>query len=149
MCTYGILLACGGQLKSEIGILKYPATETNYDHRTNCAWTIETNSTEVLNVTFTKFNLEGSRECQYDFLQIHDGRNTASHSLGRFCGQSLPNGNGVILSTSNVLYLWFRSDHSVAKTGFEFNWTSIEPGKYLKKKHRIHSKNSFISRYFS
>lgn len=64
------LLACGGQLKAEEGTLKYPLTESNYNHRVSCAWTIETNSSRVLRITFTRFNLETSRECQYDFLQV-------------------------------------------------------------------------------
>lgn len=51
-----------------------------------------------------------------------------AHSFGRFCGDTPPN-NGTIISTNNILYLWFRSDYSVANKGFELNWTSIEPGK--------------------
>jgi cubilin len=58
--------------------------------------------------------------------QIHDGRSSASHMIGRFCGTTLPKG-GNIISTHNSLYLWFRSDNSTAHEGFELTWDSIDP----------------------
>lgn len=79
-------------------------------------------------VTFTKFNLEHSHECRFDWLQIHDGRSSASYVIGRFCGTDFPKG-GNIISTQNMLYFWFRSDNSTNNVGFELNWTSIPPGK--------------------
>lgn len=71
-CAVGLssVLACGGQLKAQEGILKYPLINGTYQHRVNCAWVIETNITKVLNVTFIYFDLETSRECEYDFLQV-------------------------------------------------------------------------------
>lgn len=83
---------------------------------------------ESIAVTFTKFNLERSHECRFDWLQIHDGRSSASYVIGRFCGTDLPKG-GNIISTQNMLYFWFRSDNSTSNVGFELNWTSIPPGK--------------------
>ncbi|RZC32589.1 cubilin, partial [Asbolus verrucosus] len=119
--------ACGGRLQTESGVLIFPSgIFQNYGNSISCAWTIETNVSNVLNITFKRFNVESSRTCQYDWLQIHDGKNTLARSIGRFCGHNLPNG-GVIISTHNIVYLWFRSDHSVSGEGFELNWTSIVP----------------------
>lgn len=61
--------ACGGVLTGLSGTLKYPPSD-NYPHNSRCAWLIRTNMTQVLNVTFTKFNLEGSNECRFDWLQV-------------------------------------------------------------------------------
>lgn len=47
--------------------------------------------------------------------------------LNRFCGQTLPNGNGTIISSHNTLYLWFHSDNSISHEGFTFHWDSIDP----------------------
>ncbi|KAJ3659671.1 hypothetical protein Zmor_011346 [Zophobas morio] len=127
--------ACGGQLTSENGTLAFPSVQFQaYGHALSCAWTIETNVTKVLNVTFLSFSVEESPACRYDWLQIHDGKNTLSRSIGRFCGHNLPNG-GTIITTHNVVYLWFRSDHSVASRGFNLTWTSIVPycGEELKE----------------
>jgi hypothetical protein len=55
--------------------------------------------------------------------QIHDGRSAGAHILGRYCS-SIPN----ITSTHNKIYLWFRSDHSNARSGFALTWNSTDPG---------------------
>ncbi|XP_050561143.1 cubilin-like [Spodoptera frugiperda] len=118
--------SCGGVLDNEEGSIVYPLTNTTYNHNSQCAWVIHTAPDKVINVTFSKFNLEASPECVYDFLQIHDGRKSASQLIGRFCGNNYPNG-GNIVSSHNNLYFWFHSDKTVAKDGFALHWTSIKP----------------------
>ena len=100
-----------------------------YHNNARCAWLIRVNVTQVINVTFTKFSVEPGaiqNDCRFDWLQIHDGRSSANHMIGRFCGSALPN-NGNIISTHNVLYLWFRSDNATAHEGFSLTWKAIEP----------------------
>uniref|UniRef100_A0A0P6JSL8 Putative fibrillin n=1 Tax=Aedes aegypti TaxID=7159 RepID=A0A0P6JSL8_AEDAE len=134
--------SCGGVLDSLTGDLTYPVGNGTYNHNARCAWLILTNHTKVLNVTFTKFNLENplqNRECKYDWLQIHDGKTSAAHNIGRFCGNTLPKG-GNIMSTHNFLYLWFRSDNSTAHDGFSLHWDSIDPicgGELSVKSHGV------------
>ncbi|XP_055528454.1 cubilin homolog [Wyeomyia smithii] len=138
----GTSRACGGILDSFSGVLRYPLDNGTYNHNARCAWLIRTNHTKILNVTFTQFHLEGSistGECKFDWLQIHDGKTSAAHNIGRFCGNTLPNG-GNLLSTHNFLYLWFRSDNSTAHDGFELNWMSIDPvcgGEITVKSHGV------------
>ncbi|XP_041982769.1 cubilin-like [Aricia agestis] len=117
---------CGGVLNSEEGSITYPLSNHSYINNARCAWVIHTAPNKVINVTFTKFNLEFHTQCHYDFVQIHDGRSSASQLIGRFCGTDLPNG-GNIISSHNNLYFWFRSDSTVAKTGFSLHWTSVPP----------------------
>ncbi|XP_061386037.1 cubilin homolog [Musca vetustissima] len=116
---------CGGVLFGQTGQLKYPPGSL-YDHNSQCAWIIRTNESMVLNVTFHRFELEDATECRFDWLQINDGRSAAAQILGRFCGTHLPLGGNIISSTNN-LYLWFRSDNSTSKEGFELEWNSIPP----------------------
>lgn len=123
-----LFLACGGKLEHLDGVLQFPLEPSEqYNHALSCAWVIQTNSTKVLNITFTRFDLEDSAECQFDWVQIHDGRNSAAHNIGRFCGSQLPKG-GNIITTTNSVYIWFRSDTRLAKHGFSLNWTTIDPG---------------------
>lgn len=119
--------SCGGVRRDESGTISYPDSTSEYHHNSKCAWLIKTNHTKVLNITFTKFQIEASPECSFDWLQIHDGRSSASHTIGRFCGSLLPNG-GNIISSHNQIYLWFRSDNTNALEGFELSWESIDPG---------------------
>ncbi|XP_013175197.1 PREDICTED: cubilin-like [Papilio xuthus] len=117
---------CGGVLNHEEGSIIYPLSNATYSHNARCAWVIHTIPEKVINVTFSKFNLESSPDCLYDFLQIHDGRSSASQLIGRFCGSQFPKG-GNIVSSHNNLYFWFRSDQSIAKDGFALHWTSTNP----------------------
>lgn len=78
-----ILTACGGLRNFPSGTIKYPPAESKYPHNAKCAWLIKTNLTQVLNITITKFELEYSRECRFDWLQVHDGRSSASHMIGK------------------------------------------------------------------
>ncbi|XP_055842375.1 cubilin homolog isoform X2 [Episyrphus balteatus] len=116
---------CGQFIAAEQGNLKYPLTSL-YNHNTKCSWVIRTNETKVLNITFANFDFEDSVDCRFDWLQIHDGQTVASQLIGRFCGSTAPLG-GHIITTTNSIYLWFKSDNSTAKAGFELFWTSIDP----------------------
>lgn len=62
--------ACGGVLNSFNGTLKFPHDSNTYLHNSRCAWLIKTDEDKVLNVTFTQFHLEHSRECRFDWLQV-------------------------------------------------------------------------------
>ncbi|KAL9700067.1 hypothetical protein quinque_003508 [Culex quinquefasciatus] len=138
----GASRACGGILDSYSGTLRYPVDNGTYNHNARCAWLIKTNYTKILNVAFTRFDLENSvssSECKFDWLQIHDGKTSAAHNIGRFCGNKLPK-DGNLMSTHNFLYLWFRSDNSSAHGGFELHWDSIDPvcgGEIAVKSHGV------------
>lgn len=61
---------CGGVSRNPVGHLEFPIGGNVYQHGLSCAWVLITNSSLVLNVTFTRFNLEQSTDCKYDFLQV-------------------------------------------------------------------------------
>ncbi|XP_070174131.1 cubilin-like [Littorina saxatilis] len=118
---------CGGYLRADSGSFSYPRTQgANYTHSISCAWQITTSSDKILMVTFPRFSVEAHPQCNFDFLQIHDGPSASSHMIGKYCGNQAPNG-GTINSTHNQLYFWFKSDASVASSGFTVSWTSADP----------------------
>jgi cubilin len=120
--------SCGGRLDGESGTLRYPhTTGQSYDHNVNCAWVITTSPNKIMSLWVVRFNLEAHDNCGYDFLQINDGPDASSNVIGKYCGDAFPNG-GTINSTHNQLYLWFRSDASVASDGFVISWSSGLPG---------------------
>lgn len=119
---------CGGFLTQEVGRLRYPASPgTQYSHGRNCAWVITTTWGKVLNLTFNEFHLEGSHDCQFDFLLIKDGGDDTAPTIGRYCGTDMPNTTGIIVTTHNQVYLYFRSDVSVAGDGFNLRWNTTDP----------------------
>ncbi|XP_057337332.1 cubilin-like isoform X2 [Microplitis mediator] len=140
--------ACGGVIRDLSGTLTYPSSGVTYGHGLSCAFILATNNSLVLNVTFTKFDLESTPGCRHDFLQIHDGGNAGSHQLGRFCGNNLPL-NGNIISTHNSVYLWLHTDNSISRTGFSLYWNSIKPvcGGLLDSEHGTISSPGSPGRY--
>ncbi|EDV46242.2 cubilin homolog [Drosophila erecta] len=118
--------SCNGMLSAQSGRLRYPPEGTGYEHNAQCAWVIRTSESLVVNVTFNSFDVEDSTECRFDWLQINDGRSAAAQIIGRYCGNHLPHG-GNIISSGNQLYLWFRSDNSTAREGFDLTWNSRQP----------------------
>jgi cubilin len=71
-CSCSLVSAvCGGDLFGLSGRLQYPhSSSIEYGHNVNCAWRITTNTTKVLQLNFTKFDIEHSPSCQFDFLQV-------------------------------------------------------------------------------
>ena len=113
-------LVCGGHFNGDAGEIDYPLGDmTNYAHNQSCSYVITTSANKVINITFLEFHLEGSRDhCRYDWLQIHDGRDSTARIIGRFCGtQSPPN----FVSTTNRVYMWMRTDHSVSHAGIVYH----------------------------
>ncbi|KAM4718445.1 cubilin [Anableps anableps] len=117
---------CGGQLTDPAGSFSYPNNpgHDEYDHLVSCTWVVRTNPNKVLRITFPFFHLESSTNCNFDFLQIHDGNSPSAYILGKYCGQNNPQ---ELFSSHNSLYFWFRSDHSNNAGGFRIVWESQDP----------------------
>uniref|UniRef100_A0A3Q1IYA9 Uncharacterized protein n=1 Tax=Anabas testudineus TaxID=64144 RepID=A0A3Q1IYA9_ANATE len=117
---------CGGFLSSPEGSFSYPNTpgHDQYDHEVSCAWVIRVDGSKIVRITFPFFQLENSANCNFDFLQIHDGDSASAHMLGKYCGQNNP---AELYSSHNSLYFWFRSDHTINAGGFTVAWQSQDP----------------------
>ena len=70
---------------------------------------------------FNAFELEPHQECTYDHVEIFDGDDSASRTLGKFCGAKVPE---PIVTSSNKMYMTFYSDASVQRKGFHATHTA-------------------------
>lgn len=70
-------------------------------------------------LTFHSFSIEPN----YDFLYIYDGFDSSTQLIGSFQDSKLPE---KIESTSNFMYLAFRSDGSVSYTGFHLEYKGTQ-----------------------
>jgi spore germination protein YaaH/PKD repeat protein len=98
----------------------------NYFNKSDYTFTIAPTGATQVTLEFPVFDIEAGSgaECNYDYLEIFDGPNTGSSSLGKFCNTT---GNpGFIASTGNALTLHFHSDGATVKAGFEGVWNCIE-----------------------
>ncbi|XP_061268604.1 CUB and sushi domain-containing protein 2 isoform X3 [Bos javanicus] len=107
---------CGGDLTGPSGVILSPNYPEPYPPGKECDWKVTVSPDYVIALVFNIFNLEPG----YDFLHIYDGRDSLSPLIGSFYGSQLP---GRIESSSNSLFLAFRSDASVSNTGFVIDYT--------------------------
>lgn len=83
---------------------------TKYRSNVDCRWNLSSNT--LLQLHFASFKTYSSA----DYLTIYDGGSTSAPLIGRFSGSSLPS---PIASSSNKLYMQFRSDGSGQDYGFK------------------------------
>uniref|UniRef100_A0A8C8AY99 CUB and Sushi multiple domains 2 n=1 Tax=Otus sunia TaxID=257818 RepID=A0A8C8AY99_9STRI len=107
---------CGGILTGPAGVILSPQYPEPYPPGKECDWKLTVSPDYVIALVFNTFSLEPG----YDFLHIYDGPDSLSPLIGSFYGSQLPER---IESSSNSLFLAFRSDASVSNTGFVIDYT--------------------------
>ncbi|XP_019641565.1 PREDICTED: CUB and sushi domain-containing protein 2-like [Branchiostoma belcheri] len=115
---------CGGNLTAPSGgPLTSPNYPGNYGNNENCEWLITVPEGSIIRLTFDSFHTEKG----YDFLTIYDGASDNATEIKRLTGyhpQISP-----IISTSNTLFLRFRSDGKKSRQGFQFSYISSTAGQ--------------------
>ncbi len=77
----------------------------------------------VIRVTFVRFALESSLQCQKDFLSVYDGSDTAAELIGSYCGTEIP--PQFVGQNNGSLTFRFHSDDSVNDWGWKA-WVSCD-----------------------
>ncbi|XP_067928524.1 bone morphogenetic protein 1-like [Watersipora subatra] len=106
---------CGGLIEKEQGFLSSPNYPDDYRPNKDCIWKIQVPESFTVAVEFQSFEIENHDSCVYDFLEFRDGYDDEARVIGKHCGYKIPQG---IKSTSNILWVRFKSDGSVQKPGF-------------------------------
>ncbi|KAG8041034.1 hypothetical protein G9C98_002022, partial [Cotesia typhae] len=118
--------ACGGHLMATSEV-KYIYSHVrygthNYDHRTDCDWTIEAPIGKNVHLSFLSFQLEYEEDCAYDFVEIYSGLDASSPSYGKFCDSNITD----IVSMNEALLIRFRSDDTVSNKGFTAAYVAVD-----------------------
>eukprot|EP00794_Sanderia_malayensis_P003246 gene3246-3727_t len=115
---------CGGTIKSRTGVISSPGYPSVYPPSKDCEWKVQARSHYRLELSFTSFSLPAasSSGCS-DYLQIRNGTDSTSPSLGKYCGTRLP---APVSSMSNSMYLKFHSDASTnLYHGFQASYKAV------------------------
>ena len=87
--------------------------------------TIAPPGSNQIDLNFTFFDVEspssGSSTCDYDYLEIFDGPNTSSPSLGQYCN-TLTGSPGTLTTSSGAVTILLYSDPGVEESGFAMDW---------------------------
>ncbi|KAI8767433.1 mucin-like protein, partial [Biomphalaria glabrata] len=106
---------CNSTIRDSSGMLTSPGYPHEYENNVFCEWRITTNVSNGLYISFYDMSLEAHVTCVWDYVDIYEESLSGSKSLGRFCGNALPN---YLQSSSNSLRVVFRTDGSVTSKGF-------------------------------
>ncbi|CAJ0938659.1 unnamed protein product [Ranitomeya imitator] len=90
----------------------------------------------VLN--FTTMDVYKSSFCGYDYIEVRDGYWKNSPSLGKFCGDKLPE---VLTTTDSRMWIEFRSSSNWVGKGFSAIYEAICGGEIHKDSGQIQSPN--------
>lgn len=99
----------------------------NYGDQERITYLVRPNNATTITLNFKHFDLEGTPEKPYDYLDIYDGENVNGQYMGRFTGNKAP---GEIIARSGAVFMEFRSDCQVNESGWhiEYNSRSRNPG---------------------
>ncbi|XP_039285883.1 procollagen C-endopeptidase enhancer 1 isoform X2 [Nilaparvata lugens] len=117
--------ACGGILKSLSGTIQSPQSaneQGKYPHNMYCVWEVAAPAGYVIQLTWSHFSLEETRNCALDYVVVSDNSSadgSSANILGRYCGRSLP---PQMISKDNFMKVIFISDVTVAREGFSANY---------------------------
>ncbi|XP_035691341.1 tolloid-like protein 2 [Branchiostoma floridae] len=87
------------------GTIKSPGFPDNYPSPSTCRWKILVPAGKRIRLVFNSFNVEKQADCTYDYLQIHDGGADSARSMGRFCGENVPE---PLITSGNMAFLYFK-----------------------------------------
>ena len=115
---------CGGKLTSTTGAISSPNYPSNYPNEAECAWNVKIPQTgenydDHIIFSFDFMDVEWGLDCWADVVEIFDGKDSSSTSLGTFCGQDIP--PDTMTSGLNG-YVKFTSDSSITGKGFHLTF---------------------------
>ena len=108
------------EVSETINTPNYPS---NYPNNKQCSWKITGPIRTKIQIQNFFYDLEPNSACRYDYLKIYDGPSSSSNRNALLCGDS-SFGEGMT-SSSNTLFLEFRSDSSSTYKGFQLYYTII------------------------
>ncbi|XP_061187597.1 uncharacterized protein LOC133195693 [Saccostrea echinata] len=117
---------CGGIFEEErTGIIRVPSQSgTQYAPFLNCRWEITAKVDERITLVSNEWAVEESPGCTWDYLEIRDGSENISASIGKFCGYHPLR----LITESNRVFLYFVSDGSFQDWGFQLSFKTVPKG---------------------
>ncbi|MFO7789368.1 MAG: glycosyl hydrolase family 18 protein [Bacteroidales bacterium] len=96
-----------------------------YYNNSDYTFTIAPTGATQVSLEFLSFDIEAGSgsACDYDYIEIFDGPDTASSSFGKFCNTT--GSPGLITSSGNALTVHFHSDGATVNEGFEAVWDCV------------------------
>ena len=88
----------------------------------DCNYLITVAPNKIIRFTFRKLDLEYSANCDYDYIEVYDNTN------GRRNKYCQPGEYEDFFSSGRSLMMYFYTDESTRRGGFQIEWKALTPG---------------------
>ncbi|KAM4705286.1 LOW QUALITY PROTEIN: cubilin [Rhinophrynus dorsalis] len=107
---------CGGNFTDTEGFILSPQWPKPYTGTKQCIYIVRQLPNEKINLRFTSLELESTSGCSLTHIEVRDGYTEMAALIGRYCNSTIP---APISSSSNTLWIKFKSDISVTTSSFK------------------------------
>uniref|UniRef100_A0A8C3I7Z9 Cubilin n=1 Tax=Chrysemys picta bellii TaxID=8478 RepID=A0A8C3I7Z9_CHRPI len=106
---------CGGNYTNSGGVIMSPYWPNPYINNRQCIYIIRQPPHEKIYLNFTHMELESHSGCSWNYIEVRDGDSEMSSIINKFCDSTF---HSPITSSSNSLWIKFKSDVSVQRASF-------------------------------
>lgn len=118
---------CGGIFTKESGSILSPMDGDTYEHNLLCEWKIQLPIGEKIYLEWREFDIESSKPCRFDYIEIFEGSNSDAPLLGKYCGDSKPPSQ---VLDSNEALIVFNTDFTMSGKGFKLDYNTYCGGEF-------------------
>ncbi|CAL1547142.1 unnamed protein product [Lymnaea stagnalis] len=121
---------CGGEQRGDTGIITSPRYPTDYPNDAECSWTIIADPKKIIDLRFSKIDLDGYGNSCPDYINVYDGDSPRATLITKLCRQKTSSELQAIKirSTGNKIHITFTSNGFNTGKGFQANyWTHVCP----------------------
>ncbi|NXH11671.1 CUBN protein, partial [Bucco capensis] len=129
--------SCGGNYTDSEGVIMSPFWPNPYINNRQCIYIIRQPEEEKVHLNFTHMELESHPGCSSSYIEVRDGDSEMSPFISKFC-HSLQSPMSPITSTSNTLWIKFKSDAFVQRASFRALY-QVACGGFLSGAGTLHS----------
>jgi len=113
-------LGCGGQLRSNMGLISTPRYPNSYPHYSHCEWRIILHPGSAISLLIEDMDVESLSSCYYDSVKIYSGIKMPNQSPEKvLCGEQK---NELIQLEMSEATIAFDSDSSNSGRGFRISF---------------------------
>lgn len=111
------------KLESASGSIASYEYPLKYQNNVQCVWIIKTTSSSyIFKIKFDFMDIESSPDCQNDYVEVRDGPLSVGKSLGKFCGNKIPDS---FKSSENGIYVEFKTNGAGRFGGFKLTYEQV------------------------
>lgn len=116
------MTGCGGLVSTASGAIASPNFPHPYPANVQCEYVVSVARGSRIVAHFVTLELDELPQCPLDYVELFDGNDQHSPTLGRYCGNR--HTPPLLQTSSSHLFVRFRSDLSTGRRGFLLTYAS-------------------------